>query len=209
MDRQYLVPIIIAAFLLLALAGGAWYFIYKILHPSFETSPVTQSSTETPPTQNQESAPSTTTLATPRAATIGETRFSPPYPVSWQGYNKTNISLTAVSLTRITEAAKENYILNLNLKIETANGVFCADSFADYSLRRLIDEEGHLAPPDAVPAKCLGANSTGDEIVGFIIPTLDQEFNFQIFDSGGQLQTFFTVKIAGGQLQVEPALRQG
>ena|SRR3989344_1842190 len=207
MDKQYVLPIIIAALLLLSLAGGAWYFIYKIFHPSFETSPVTQSYTQTTTTQYQGLAPSTTI---PAATTIGEIQFSYPYPVSWQGYNKTNISLAGVSLSKTNEAGKESYVLNLKLKINTTDDSFCLDSFKNYSLRRLIDEEGNLTPPDTLSDKCLGANSTGDEIVGFIIPTSSKELNLQVFDSSGQLQTFFTVKISDiNEIRVEPASKEG
>ncbi len=207
MDKQYLVPIIIAALLLLGLALGAWYFIYKILHPSFETSPVTQSYTQTTTTQYQESAPSTTT---PAATIIGEIKFSHPYPVSWQGYNKTNVSLAGVSLAKANEPGKENYILNLNLKIDTTNGGFCADSFKDYSLRRLVNEEGGLISPDIVSPECLNTNSTDNQVVGFILPALDKEINIQVFNSNGQLQTFFTVRISeNNKLQIESAPKEG
>lgn len=207
MDKQYLVPIIIAALLLLALAGGAWYFIYKILHPSFETSPVTQLYTQTTTTQYQESAPST---AVPAATTVGEIQFSYPYPVSWEGYNKTNISLAGVSLAKKNEAGKENYILNLNLKINTANSSFCSDSFKDYSLRRLINEQGELASPDIVPLKCLNANSADNQIIGFVFPAIEKEISIQVFNPNGQLQTFFIVRITGSnKLEVEPAPKEG
>lgn len=207
MDKQYLLPIIIAALLLLALALGAWYFIYKIFHPSFETNPVTQSYTQTTTTQYQESAPSTTT---PPVTTIGEIQFPYSYSVFWQGYNKTNISLAGVSLSKTNETGKENYILNLNLKINTADGNFCTDSFKDYSLRRLADEEGALAPPLIVSPKCLNANSTDNQIVGFVLPELDKEINIQIFNTNRQLQTFFTVKISDmNEIRVEPAPKEG
>lgn len=201
MTKQYLLPIIVAAFLLLTLAAGSAYFIYKIFHPSFETNPVTQSYTQTTPTQNQELASVTTT--------IDELRFSLPSLVSWQDQNETNISLTAVSLAKTNETGKDNYILNLNLEIKTANSGFCSASFSNYSLRRLVNEQGVLASPIVASPRCLSANSVDNQIVSFNLPAIEKETIIQVLNQSGELQTFFTVKILGNKVEVEPAPKQG
>lgn len=119
------------------------------------------------------------------------TKFSFPYPLSWSEWTY-KFDLTAVSF--------EPERLTFYLKINTGRDAACQE----IALRRLIDEEGNLAPPENAngaflqdeEGKCIAVPNAAfpDQKVVFAIPAAEQEL---LFTTGGQSNIFFSVTIRG------------
>lgn len=120
---------------------------------------------------------------------IRTTKFSFPYPLSWSEWTY-KFDLTAVSF--------EPERLTFYLKINTGRDAACQE----IALRRLVDEEGTLAPPEKVNAaflqdgegKCVAVPNAAfpDQKVLFVIPSAEREF---LFTTGGQSNIFFSVTV--------------
>lgn len=153
--------------------------------------------------------------------------FSSPYPLLWQeawsGKETIDYALTKVSLGKRTappglqktsgdyyKANEEIFALTLYFKVKTSNwngpGALCIKP----SLRRLINEEGDLLPPDNqdfysanMKMGCAGPNRTySDQEVIFVVPENEKEFTFT---TGGKSNIFFSVTNLNNNLTVEKA----
>ena len=216
--KKLFLPAAIAVVLLVLFAIGSWYFVNQILNPPIEkfgtnqnqptipTFPTNNTGT-TSPTSSGEPSSSIYEPPSPTTTTIGEAQFSFPYPVSWQGTNRANFSLIGAS---IIESNQGGYTLNLFFKINTIGG-FCYSAPDSFPIRRLINEEGDLALPDAAPMGCFNGNAAlYDKKAVFNIPDLEKEIVIQVMDQSGQMQTFFTIRLSDtNELKVEPAPAAG
>lgn len=138
---------------LLILFGGVCYYLYNKSDQSIQGNDINGKIEETAIYQN-----------------IIKQNLEEPYAIFWKGWNRANIYLTGVSLSK--EIDKGN-ILSLFFKVNTADGGFCGNNLGSL---RILSEDSFLSPIK-IPVDCISSYSTLlDQEVSFMVPSSQTEF---------------------------------
>lgn len=149
--------------------------------------------------------------------------FQFPYPVSWvEGgiqFDLTGVSLgkraypASNLLNMDSSASGQNFyppgwVGNLLIfSVKVSNKTQAGNSCAPLTMRRVVNEEGDMAPPNIAkfnfPSGGCGIDAnttyTGQEIP-FVVPETENEFTLT---TGGSSNIFFSVSAASGTIRVE------
>lgn len=104
--------------------------------------------------------------------TLNNKLYTEPYPMSWLGWNRANISLTGVNLSKVSLSENK---LTLYLKIDTSDGGFCpSNGLKNYII--LVGDETDMIP--TITSKdCANAYSTLlNQELSFIVSADSKKF---------------------------------